>query len=191
MIASDQKMRPLCKEILHVALPSGSLLNHGPYAPLICMSFLQITSSKPSKGQELRVFIKYGISDVFNTDHAEFDDHITVTVYSCAELGKDCSHCRALKSRYGCTWCSDDGNCQYNDSCDKKATTCPPPAVTKIVPKDGPWEGGTKVTINGKELGSRISDIDGVMVAGRNCTLNSADFGIQPNGYFDQSVPDR
>ncbi|XP_053389462.1 plexin-B2-like, partial [Mercenaria mercenaria] len=156
--------------------------------------YLNITSLKPSKGQELQVFIKYGSSATFSQDLAEFDedDHTTVTVYSCAELGKDCSHCRALKSHYTCRWCSGDGKCQYKNSC-MKAENCPRPTVTKIVPRDGPWQGGTEVTISGTELGSQISDIDGVMVAGRPCEVDkkSTNFLIQLNEYFEEGVPSR
>ncbi|XP_053386959.1 plexin-B-like [Mercenaria mercenaria] len=137
-----------------------------------------------------RIVISYGsqngmlaeINDVFNN---------SVTVYSCQELSSDCSHCRALnKTRYTCDWCG-NSKCIYSKlSC---LSICPAPIITKVIPKDGPVQGGTKLTLSGTNLGRNVSEVEGVTVAGRQCSLSSflEDYDVPHSDDFETQVPSR
>jgi plexin A len=73
--------------------------------------------------------------------------------------------------------CQSSGKCEVKDKCGKDATswlnrdqTCPNPQVTSFWPTQGPWEGGTNITIRGVNLGKEFRDIyGGITVAGIQC----------------------
>ncbi|XP_053388727.1 plexin-B2-like [Mercenaria mercenaria] len=150
---------------------------------------LNIVKSGNGK-KHYRIVISYGsqngqlaeINDVFNN---------YVTVYSCSELSSDCSHCRALnKTRYSCDWCG-NSECIYSKS--RCMSICPRPSITKVIPKDGPVQGGTKLTISGTNLGRNVSEVDGVTVASRQCSLSSylEDYDVPHSDDFETQVPSR
>lgn len=55
-------------------------------------------------------------------------------------------------------------SCTYNLECEAALITegsgCPPPVVIDFNPKSGPFEGGTTITITGRELGVTIDDFN-------------------------------
>ena len=58
---------------------------------------------------------------------------------------------------------------------------CPDPAITAIFPLMGPPEGGTAITINGTDLGTLFSDVDGnVMINGQPCETAGQEEGYVP-----------
>ncbi|GIY22761.1 hypothetical protein CEXT_649381 [Caerostris extrusa] len=89
-----------------------------------------------------------------------FIDKTNVTLYKCHLLGShggraDCSLCMTRERKYQCAWCGT--SCSYSESCiDPVATSCPPPHIDWIHPLSGPLEGGTLVTIEGSNLGSKV-----------------------------------
>ncbi|XP_048252832.1 hepatocyte growth factor receptor-like [Haliotis rufescens] len=72
----------------------------------------------------------------------------------------DCDQCLTSRDPIGCGWCVDA--CTTRTECSKtsdwKQAQCPP-SVYKIFPVSGPTAGGTKLTITGKNLGGRRSDV--------------------------------
>lgn len=100
----------------------------------------------------------------------ELIDKVPLTVYKCSVMASDCSSCLALDPKYGCTWCAD--GCHYGDHCPVRPTKaradmlCNTPVILNFEPSSGPIEGGTRITIVGKDLGSRIQDVQGRVIVG-------------------------
>ena len=101
----------------------------------------------------------------------------TVTLFNCDELADGCSSC--LGSGFDCGWCGGaTESCIYTrSSCDTTLITmgneCPAPMITDFNPKSGPIEGGTTITITGRELGVTFDDfsaMDSITVGGAPCT---------------------
>ncbi|XP_014679486.1 PREDICTED: plexin-B-like, partial [Priapulus caudatus] len=126
--------------------------------------------------KESRGEVTASLSVVWNDDHLV--DMATVTLYKCAELGRDCSRCLTRARRYRCAWCG--GACTYAAACrDQPHDTCPPPHITDFSPKSGPIEGGTLVTIWGTNLLRSPSDVaNGTSVAGVLCRVSERDYDI-------------
>uniref|UniRef100_A0A183BYN8 Sema domain-containing protein n=1 Tax=Globodera pallida TaxID=36090 RepID=A0A183BYN8_GLOPA len=107
-------------------------------------------------------------------------DATTVTIFKCSLMASDCSRCVALDARFACTWC--DGGCRHSTKCllghDAGGAAmaadelCTAPAIREFSPLSGPLEGGTVVDIRGRDLGSRLKDVqDRVQVAGVPCRV--------------------
>ncbi|KAI3411975.1 hypothetical protein GPALN_002029 [Globodera pallida] len=107
-------------------------------------------------------------------------DATTVTIFKCSLMASDCSRCVALDARFACTWC--DGGCRHSTKCllghDAGGAAmaadelCTAPAIREFSPLSGPLEGGTVVDIRGRDLGSRLQDVqDRVQVAGVPCRV--------------------
>lgn len=101
-------------------------------------------------------------------------DRLKVEMYKCDVLADDCSQCLTLDPKYQCSWCG--GRCQFQKFCPKGTglleAVCPAPIIESIVPSTGPKEGGTRVTIFGRDLGVRRSEIENrIFVAGVPCSL--------------------
>ncbi|XP_069822773.1 plexin-D1 isoform X2 [Dendropsophus ebraccatus] len=87
-------------------------------------------------------------------------DMLTVEVYNCASETTDCSRCLGrIDSGNLCTWSESSASCRLNSELLPIQNTCPSPEIRKIEPVSGPLLGGTLLTIQGRNLGSRFSDI--------------------------------
>nr|XP_015203481.1 PREDICTED: plexin-D1 [Lepisosteus oculatus] len=83
---------------------------------------------------------------------------VTVEVYNCGTGSTDCSQCLGREDEgHFCSWC--DNTCKPRDECQPLKTTCPAPEIWEIEPLSGPLEGGTLLTIRGRNLGRRFTDI--------------------------------
>ena len=107
-----------------------------------------------------------------------------MTLFKC-QGATDCSQCLAVDQRRKCGWCTDhdtDFTCKVVQGCALDwigvtgSASCPKPKVTKISPKKGPVEGGTRVTIVGSDLGVRFSDISSVTIGGIECRLREEEY---------------
>ena len=99
-----------------------------------------------------------------------------MTAYKCDVMGRDCSECASRASgsysKYGCAFCERTSRCVYRDTClQDLATSCPPPEIDDIQPLSGPFEGGTDVTISGRNLGSRVEDVRGSVNVGAGSSV--------------------
>ncbi|CAL9702799.1 unnamed protein product [Knipowitschia caucasica] len=107
---------------------------------------------------------------------------LTLQLYDCSAGQSDCSQCRAVPPEYGCVWCpgSPAPSCVFNQSCSSVASdTCPPPAITQIVPVTGPLEGSILLTITGSNLGMKFEDVEGgISVAGVDCVAQAEGYHI-------------
>lgn len=98
---------------------------------------------------------------------------LVALLYKCEVLAnEECSLCVNLnytRSYLECFWC--DGRCTYLNRCDQKVTaSCPAPQILSVWPLSGPIQGGTNVTIEGRNLGSKFEDIENtVYIAGVRC----------------------
>ncbi|KHJ88114.1 IPT/TIG domain protein [Oesophagostomum dentatum] len=102
----------------------------------------------------------------------EVIDSTEVSIYSCSLLAADCSSCVYISSLWSCSWCS--GRCSHECPQPAQEVVCDRPLITSFSPSSGPMEGGTEVTIHGRDLGSTIEDVrDRVFVAGSRCTVIS------------------
>ncbi|CAD5219426.1 unnamed protein product [Bursaphelenchus okinawaensis] len=114
----------------------------------------------------------------------ELIDKFTVTSYKCSVMASDCSTCLALDPRYKCTWCS--GGCHFDDHCPvrpskaKADILCTAPVIESFHPVSGPIEGGTVIEIKGRDLGSRIQDVqDRVMVGTSKCRVIDYEISVR------------
>lgn len=100
---------------------------------------------------------------VIYSDNNIFIDRTNFTLYKCHLLGSylnrpDCSLCQRIDSRFGCAWCS--GACQHRARCaERPDDTCPAPRIDFVHPLSGPALGGTRVTIEGSNLGQSFDEI--------------------------------
>ena len=90
-------------------------------------------------------------------------------LYSCPTLTDGCSSCLGLNLANGfeCGWCDRPsgmtGTCSFAGDCPSQnlvssGSQCPNPTITDFFPMAGPPEGGTTITINGRELGVTFDD---------------------------------
>ncbi|KAM4022715.1 plexin-D1 [Anomaloglossus baeobatrachus] len=87
-------------------------------------------------------------------------DMLTVEVYNCGSETTDCSRCLGRTDLgHLCTWSESSATCRLNSELLPIQSTCPSPEIRKIEPVSGPLLGGTMLTIQGRNLGSRFSDI--------------------------------
>ena len=101
-----------------------------------------------------------------------------VILYNCAELADGCSSC--LGSGFECGWCDRPSgmtdSCTYTEECETTpvnvGSNCPAPMITDFNPKSGPIEGGTTITITGRELGVTFDDFitNSITVGSVSCT---------------------
>ncbi|XP_025019211.1 plexin-D1 [Python bivittatus] len=85
---------------------------------------------------------------------------MTVEIYNCATGSADCSQCLGREDLgHQCIWSESSSSCRLNTEFSQIPAMCPPPEIRKIEPLDGPLEGGTLVTIRGRNLGRRFSDV--------------------------------
>nr|XP_034367886.1 plexin-D1 [Arvicanthis niloticus] len=82
---------------------------------------------------------------------------MTVVVYNCAMGSPDCSQCLGREDLgHLCVW--NDG-CRLRGPLQPLPGTCPAPEIRAIEPLSGPLDGGTLLTIRGRNLGRRLSDV--------------------------------
>ncbi|KAJ8265165.1 hypothetical protein COCON_G00142640 [Conger conger] len=94
---------------------------------------------------------------------------MAVEVYNCGMGSMDCSQCWGREDQgHLCGWC--ENSCRPRDDCSPLKSQCPNPEIHKIWPLSGPLEGGTPLTIHGRNLGRRASDV-GVTIGAVSCTL--------------------
>ncbi|XP_041655556.1 plexin-D1 [Cheilinus undulatus] len=77
-----------------------------------------------------------------------------VEVYNCRVGSSDCSQCWGREDQgHLCGWC--ENSCRPRDDCQPIMDQCPAPEIHRISPLRGPVEGGTRLTIQGRNLGRR------------------------------------
>ncbi|NXH29786.1 PLXD1 protein, partial [Myiagra hebetior] len=92
---------------------------------------------------------------------------MTVEVYNCATGSADCSQCLGREDLgHRCLWSESSSSCRLHTEPPQVSEVCPPPEIRKIEPLRGPLEGGTLLTIRGRNLGRRFSDILGAIRVG-------------------------
>ncbi|NWT88513.1 PLXD1 protein, partial [Lanius ludovicianus] len=92
---------------------------------------------------------------------------MTVEVYNCATGSADCSQCLGREDLgHRCLWSESSSSCRLHTEPPQVSEVCPPPEIRKIEPLHGPLEGGTLLTIRGRNLGRRFSDILGAIRVG-------------------------
>ncbi|KAJ6668300.1 hypothetical protein lerEdw1_015677 [Lerista edwardsae] len=85
---------------------------------------------------------------------------MTVEIYNCATGSADCSQCLGREDLgHQCIWSESSSSCRLNTESLQISGMCPPPEIRKIEPLSGPLEGGTLITIRGRNLGRRFSDV--------------------------------
>uniref|UniRef100_A0A4W6D7T6 Plexin D1 n=1 Tax=Lates calcarifer TaxID=8187 RepID=A0A4W6D7T6_LATCA len=81
-----------------------------------------------------------------------------VEVYNCGVGSSDCSQCWGREDQgHLCGWC--ENSCKPRDDCQPIRAQCPAPEIHKIFPLRGPVEGGTLLTIEGRNLGRRAGAV--------------------------------
>ncbi|XP_076122167.1 plexin-D1 [Alosa pseudoharengus] len=94
---------------------------------------------------------------------------ITVEVYNCGSGSSDCSQCWGREDQgHLCAWC--DNTCRPRGQCQYPHTPCPAPEISKVSPLSGPLEGGTQLTVWGRNLGWRAKDVQ-VFIGSVPCSI--------------------
>ncbi|KFV70049.1 Plexin-D1, partial [Dryobates pubescens] len=92
---------------------------------------------------------------------------MTVEVYNCATGSADCSQCLGREDLgHRCLWSESSSSCRLHTEASPASDVCPAPEIRKIEPLRGPLEGGTLLTIRGRNLGRRFSDAAGAVRIG-------------------------
>ncbi|XP_066499316.1 plexin A3 [Hoplias malabaricus] len=100
-------------------------------------------------------------------------------LYKCEAQRDSCGLCLKADSMFECGWCLADKKCLLKQHCPspehnwmhqgRRNVRCSHPRIAKIQPLTGPKEGGTRVTIEGENLGLQFREITHVRVAGVRC----------------------
>uniref|UniRef100_A0AAR2LBR8 Sema domain-containing protein n=1 Tax=Pygocentrus nattereri TaxID=42514 RepID=A0AAR2LBR8_PYGNA len=100
-------------------------------------------------------------------------------LYKCEAQRDSCGLCLKADSMFECGWCLADKKCLLKQHCPspehnwmhqgRRSVRCSHPRIAKIHPLTGPKEGGTRVTIEGENLGLQVKEITHVRVAGVRC----------------------
>ena len=116
---------------------------------------------------------------VFSSD-LNFPPSCPVTLYDCSAFSAPvCTSCLAVNigTGYDCGWCNGISRCVAPETCSSTfANTpnqCPSPVLSYVSPSSGPFEGGTRLTITGTNLGVTVGDIVSVTVGGVSCMVQS------------------
>ncbi|KAJ1346552.1 hypothetical protein KIN20_001369 [Parelaphostrongylus tenuis] len=97
-------------------------------------------------------------------------DATNISIFSCSLLAADCSSCMFVSSLWACSWCS--GRCAHDCVRSSHNFVCDHPQILSFSPSSGPVEGGTEITIIGRDLGSTLEDVkERVFVAGSRCAV--------------------
>ncbi|ELK07900.1 Plexin-D1 [Pteropus alecto] len=109
----------------------------------------------PSPSRDLdTIHTLHAVSHPFAAAH---DPEEPVEVYNCAMGSLDCSQCLGREDLgHLCVW--SDG-CRFRGPLQPLPGTCPAPEIRAIEPLSGPLDGGTLLTIRGRNLGRRLSDV--------------------------------
>ncbi|KAK3800854.1 hypothetical protein RRG08_008608 [Elysia crispata] len=90
---------------------------------------------------------------------------VRVVMYKCGVMASTCGDCFTVEPKYKCGWC-DTKRCSTSQFCQgtvggflTKGAVCPNPRITKFHPKSGPLRGGTRVTIEGQNLGTTRNEV--------------------------------
>ncbi|TMS16024.1 hypothetical protein E3U43_013317 [Larimichthys crocea] len=100
-------------------------------------------------------------------------------LYKCEAQRSSCGQCLKAPPTFECGWCTETRKCLLRQHCPtpeqnwmhhgRHNLRCSHPRITKIDPLTGPREGGTRVTIEGENLGLQVKEIAHVQVAGVRC----------------------
>ncbi|XP_076468728.1 plexin-A2-like isoform X2 [Babylonia areolata] len=107
-----------------------------------------------------------------NGDHPlDNPNGVQVMMYKCAAMAKSCGECFTVDTKYACGWCGNT-QCTTDRFCSAadwlpRSSVCPNPTITSIHPHSGPNDGGTRLTVEGENLGQNRKevevDVDGVV----------------------------
>ncbi|TRY72813.1 hypothetical protein DNTS_009514 [Danionella cerebrum] len=106
-------------------------------------------------------------------------------LYKCEAQRDSCGLCLKAESMFDCGWCLSERKCLLKQHCSsaehwmhqgRRNIRCSHPRITKIRPLTGPKEGGTRVTIEGENLGLQVREITHVRVAGVRCNPAAAEY---------------
>ncbi|XP_023812458.1 plexin-D1 isoform X1 [Oryzias latipes] len=83
---------------------------------------------------------------------------IKVEVYNCGVGSSDCSQCWGREAQgHLCGWC--ENSCRPRDDCQPNEDQCPAPEIHRISPLRGPVDGGTLLTVQGRNLGRKAEGV--------------------------------
>ncbi|XP_037540640.1 plexin-D1 [Nematolebias whitei] len=92
-----------------------------------------------------------------------------VEVYNCGVGSSDCSQCWGREDQgHLCGWC--ENSCRLRGDCQSIRDQCPAPEIHKISPLRGPAEGGTLLTVQGRNLGRRPAGVH-ILIGDVPCDL--------------------
>ncbi|KAB5567206.1 hypothetical protein PHYPO_G00230120 [Pangasianodon hypophthalmus] len=107
-------------------------------------------------------------------------------LYKCEAQRDSCGLCLKANSMFECGWCLADKRCLLKQHCPsaehnwmhqgRRNVRCSHPRIAKIQPLTGPKEGGTRVTIEGENLGLQVREITHVRVAGVRCNTVAQEY---------------
>uniref|UniRef100_A0A4W5LHE0 Plexin D1 n=1 Tax=Hucho hucho TaxID=62062 RepID=A0A4W5LHE0_9TELE len=113
---------------------------------------------------------------------------LSVEVYNCGVGSGDCSQCLGREDQgHLCGWC--DNICRPRDDCQYMSSQCPDPEITKISPLSGPLEGGTLLTVQGRNMGRR-ADVVKVSIGMVPCKILPYQYTVSVHSRIDLNILD-
>uniref|UniRef100_A0A8P4KQT2 Plexin D1 n=1 Tax=Dicentrarchus labrax TaxID=13489 RepID=A0A8P4KQT2_DICLA len=133
-------------------------------AHMVHMSYKRILRVYSRQGKHSFVMLYYNNNYLSPTSHP-----LLVEVYNCKVGSSDCSQCWGREDQgHLCGWC--ENSCRPRDDCQPITDQCPAPEIHKIFPLRGPVEGGTLLTVQGRNLGRRAGAVK-VSIGDVQCSL--------------------
>nr|XP_042717338.1 plexin-A3 [Chrysemys picta bellii] len=115
-------------------------------------------------------------------------------LYKCPAQRPSCGLCLRSDPRYECGWCLAERRCLLRAQCPapklnwvppgRRGARCSHPRITQVVPVAGPKEGGTRVTVEGENLGLQFHEV-AVRVAGVRCNSLPSQYVPAQRGSWD------
>uniref|UniRef100_A0A8P4GMN6 Plexin D1 n=1 Tax=Dicentrarchus labrax TaxID=13489 RepID=A0A8P4GMN6_DICLA len=134
------------------------------FSHMVHMSYKRILRVYSRQGKHSFVMLYYNNNYLSPTSHP-----LLVEVYNCKVGSSDCSQCWGREDQgHLCGWC--ENSCRPRDDCQPITDQCPAPEIHKIFPLRGPVEGGTLLTVQGRNLGRRAGAVK-VSIGDVQCSL--------------------
>ncbi|XP_013391084.1 hepatocyte growth factor receptor-like [Lingula anatina] len=126
--------------------------------------------------------------------------NITKFPLESCKVYNECSECVTASDPLNCGWCANElgqGECKMRQECFKRWTkdSCAP-LIYSVTPQTGPVQGGTQMTIQGRDFGSNQSQaVVEVKIADTTCNVTYKDSsrilcttGVSAKGEIDREV---
>lgn len=142
--------------------------------------------------QQLEVLLSVTWNNNFMIDNP---GKVKAILYKCSVGRENCGQCLVAPSGFECGWCQENKECTINSQCIDSTrwlhgnVLCPEPVIDSFFPPAGHVEGGTVLTLRGRNLGRNSTYIKQILVDGVVCEVLEEDYVPVSQVKCETSVP--